>query len=130
MERRLSEIYYSTGGYWKGYAAIGKLVAKSWLEKQELWQIYLPPPKYIPRVHWVVDRPNYIQHVDLLYLSNDTQVQGEVQITFKYALVVVDVSSRYVDAEALLNKFSARVARAFERIYSRRLTYPKTLIGR
>ena len=67
MERRLSEIYYSTGGYWKGYAAIGKLAArtgvaeddaKTWLEKQALRQIYLPPPKYVPRAYWTVDRTN------------------------------------------------------------------------
>ena len=42
--------------------------------------------------------------------------------------MVVDVASRYVDAEALPNKYAASVARAFERIYSRRLTYPKTLM--
>ena len=65
-----------------------------------------------------------MHHADLLYLTNDTQ--GE--ITFKYALVVVDVASRYVDAEAIPNKYAACVARAFERIYSRRLTYPKTLM--
>ena len=71
-----------------------------------------------------MDRPNYIHHADLLYLTNDTL--GE--ITFKYALVVVDVASRYVDAEALPNKYAANLARAFERIYSRRLSYPKTLM--
>ena len=121
MDRRLSEIYYSTGGYWKGYTAIGKLAtragvseddAKTWLEKQALWQIYLPPPKYIPRYHWIVDKPNYIHLADLLYLTHDTQSE----IFFIYALVVVDVSSRYVDAEALPNKYAVSVARAFERI--------------
>jgi len=52
---KLSKIYYSTDEYWKGYAAISKLaeaanvsesVAKDWLQRQALWQIYLPPPKY------------------------------------------------------------------------------------
>ena len=28
-----------------------------WLEKQAIWQIYLPAPKYIPRPHWTVDKP-------------------------------------------------------------------------
>ena len=60
----LSKIYYSTQGYWKGYAAITKLAkeanvseeeAEGWLEKQALWEIYLPPPKYIPIRHWSVD---------------------------------------------------------------------------
>ena len=48
---KLSKLYYSTIGYWKGYAATSKLAdaanvseneAKVWLEKQALWQIYLP----------------------------------------------------------------------------------------
>ena len=133
MERRLSNIYYSTGGCWKGYAAIPKLAerarvaeadAREWLEKQALWQIYLQPPKNIQRGHWTVDKPNVIHHADLSYLTHDDV--GE--ITFKYALVVVDVASRYVDAEALPNRYAASVAQAFERIYSRRLTYPQTLM--
>ena len=46
---KLLKLYYSTNGYWKGYAAISKLAdaakvsednAKDWLEKQALWQIY------------------------------------------------------------------------------------------
>ena len=52
-ERILSKVYYSTDGYWKGYAAIPKLAekanvnedkAKEWLEKQALCKsIYQPP---------------------------------------------------------------------------------------
>ena len=51
-------IYCSTKGYWKGFSAVSKLAsaakireeeARKWLEKQALWQIYLPAPKYIPR---------------------------------------------------------------------------------
>ena len=47
MEKKLSEIYYSSQGYWKGYTAVEKLVehakvsedlAREWLEKQALWQ--------------------------------------------------------------------------------------------
>ena len=62
----LSKIYYSPGGYWKGYSAFSKLAdaagvseneAKEWLKKQALWQIYLPSPRYIPRPHWTVDKP-------------------------------------------------------------------------
>ena len=57
----LPKIYYSPGGYWKGYSAFSKLAdaagvseneAKEWLKKQALWQIYLPSPRYIPRPHW------------------------------------------------------------------------------
>ena len=121
-------------GYWKGYDTIAKManaakvslsVSKGWLEKQALWKIYLPAsPKYIPRPHRAVNKPNYIHQADLLFLTYDTVRRK----TYKYALLVVDVASRYVDAEALTSKDSSRVAKAFERIYSRNLTYPHTVI--
>ena len=56
MDVKLSKIYYSPQGYWKGLAAVKKLataanvsedVAKRWLTNQALWQIYLPAPRHI-----------------------------------------------------------------------------------
>ena len=50
MDAKLAKIYYSPQGYWKGVSAIKKLadatkvpenVAKQWLYKQAIWQIYL-----------------------------------------------------------------------------------------
>ena len=102
----MEQVYYSVKGYWKGYAAIGKLAkeagvsekdAKEWLEKQALWQIYLPIPDYIPRPRWTVSKPNQVHQADLLFLPHDT-IRGRV---YRYALVVIDVASRYKDAEAL-----------------------------
>jgi len=101
-----------------------KLKQKNWLEKQALWQIYLPPPKYIPRPHWVVDKPNEIHQADLLFLPHDKVGRK----TYRYALVVIDVATRYKDAEALTSKESQEVAKALEKIYSRKLKFPKTLI--
>ena len=58
MDAKLSKIYYSPKGYWKGLAAVKKPAAaakvaeeaaKKWLAEQALWQIYLPAPRYIPR---------------------------------------------------------------------------------
>ena len=95
--------------------------AKEWLEKQALWQIYLPAPKYIPRPHWRVDKANKIHQADLLFLPHDTYRKK----TYKYALVVVDIASRYKDAEALFTKESSEVAKAFEKIYSRKLKWPE-----
>ena len=129
----LRKIYYSTEDYWKGYSAVSKLansakvsesVARDWLERQALWQIYLPPPKYVPRPHWSVDTPNKIHQADLLFLPHDRVGRK----TYRYALVVIDVASRYKDAEALTSKESQEVAKAFEKIYSRKLNWPKTLI--
>ena len=49
------------------------------------------------REHWTVDKPNEIHQADLLFLPHDTVRRK----TFKYALVVVDVASRYKDAETV-----------------------------
>ena len=130
---KLSKIYYSTNGYWKGYAAISKLAdaakaseneARKWLEKQALWQIYLTAPKYIPRPHWRVDKPNKIHQADLLFMPHDTYRKK----TYKYALVVIDIASKYKDAEALTSKESSEVAKAFEKIYSQKLKWPEILM--
>ena len=130
---KLSKLYYSTNGYWKGYTAISKLAdaakvseneAKKWLEKQALWQIYLPAPKYIPRPHWTLNKPNKIHQADLLFLPHDTYRKK----TYKYALVVTDFASRYKDPEALTTKESAEVTKAFEKIYSRKLKWTEILM--
>ena len=132
-ERILKKIYYSPEGYWKGYSAVSKLSnsanvseseAKDWLERQALWQIYLPPPKYLPRPHWSVSRVNEIHQADLLFLPHDKVGRK----TFRYALVVIDVASRYKDAEALTSKESQEVVKAFEKIYSRKLRWPKRIM--
>lgn len=128
-DKKLSNNYYSTNGYWKGYAAVDKLstvtgvnkeITKKWLEKQALWQIYLPRPKYIPRWHWNIEKVNQIHQADLLFLPHDKK--------YKYALVVVDVASRYTDAEPLKSKYASEVAAAFGKIYSRKLRKPETII--
>ena len=130
---RLSKVYYCTKGYWKGNAAIGKLSkeagvseqdAKEWLEKQALWQIYLAPPDYIPRPRWTVSKPNQVHQADLLFLPHDT-IRGT---TYRYALVVIDVASRYKDAEALSTKDSGEISKCFSKIYSRRLSWPGVLV--
>ena len=133
LSASLSKIYYSPGGYWKGYSAFSKLAdaagvseneAKEWLKKQALWQIYFPYPRYIPRPHLTVDKPNEIHQADLLFLPHDTVRRK----TFKYALVVIDVASRYKDAEPLTSKESSEVAKSFEKIYSRKLKWPERII--
>ena len=129
----MKRVYYSAKGYWKGYAAIQKLSkeagvseddAKKWLEKQVLWQIYLAPPEYIPRPRWTVSKPNQVHQADLLFLPHDTFGRK----TYRYALVVIDVASRYKDVEALTSKESSEIARCFVKIYSRRLSWPDTLV--
>ena len=56
---------------------------------------------------------------DLLFLPYDTVEVGKVNKTYKYALTVADVGTRYREAEPLTSKDSIEVVQAFETIYSR-----------
>ena len=132
--KKLERIYYSPKGYWRGFSAIKRLSAaakvseeeaKSWLKKQAIWQIYLPAPKYIPRPKFDIRIPNEVHQADLLFLPHDRLPRGRK--TYKYALTVVDVASRYKEAEPLTTKESAEVAKAFSNIYKRVLKWPKLL---
>ena len=122
--KKLSKIYYSPQGYWRGIAAIKKLasaagvseqVAKNWLKKQAMWQIYLPAPKYIPRPKFNITVPNQTHQADLLFLPHD-RIGRKL---YKYALTVVDVASRFKEAQPLTSKNSEEVAKAFTSIYKR-----------
>jgi hypothetical protein len=96
------------------------------VKKQAMWQIYLPAPKYIPRPKFDIVIPNEAHQSDLLFLPHDRLPRGRK--IFKYALTVVDVASRYKEAEPLTSKESGEVAKAFSNIYKRGpLTWPKLL---
>ncbi|MCU7879579.1 MAG: DDE-type integrase/transposase/recombinase, partial [Candidatus Thiodiazotropha sp. (ex Lucinoma aequizonata)] len=98
--------------------------AKAWLKKQALWQINLPAPRHIPRPKFDVSTPNEVHQADLLFLPHDRVGRK----TFRYALTVVDVASRYKEAEPLTSKTAAEVADALTRIYRRGpLKWPKLL---
>ena len=137
MDKKFEQIYYSDDGYWRGKSEINKLSkasgstkedAKRWLLKQPLYQIYLPPPKYIPRPNASLSlfaKPNDIHQADILYLPHD---KFKTRM-YKYALNTVDVASRYKGSYQLSTKNSKEVAQAFQWIYENTLlTYPKTLI--
>ena len=131
--KKLSRIYYSPKGFWKGLPAVKKLSqesrvsedkAKLWLMKQAIWQIYLPAPRgNIPRPSFDIDYPNAVHQADLLFLPHDTKGRK----IFKYALTVVDVASRFKAAEPLTSKDSTEVSKAFRKIYKGPLKWPKIL---
>ena len=86
MDAKLSNIYYSPKGYWKGLAAIKQLAkearvseeaVRAWLTKQALWQVYLPGPRYIPRPKFDVSLPNTVHQADLLFLPHDKLPRGK-----------------------------------------------------
>ena len=137
MDKKFNQIYYSDDGYWRGKIVIQRLAkasgstkeeAERWLLKQPLYQIYLPPPKYIPRPNASISlfaKPNDIHQADILYLPHDRYEKR----LYKYALNIVDVASRYKGSYQLTTKNSKEVSQAFQWIYENTpLTYPKTLI--
>ena len=70
-------------------------------------------------------KPNDIHQADILYLPHDKFKKK----TYKYALNIVDVASRYKGSYQLATKNSKEVAQAFQWIYENTsLTYPKRLI--
>ena len=79
--------------------------AKDGLKKQAIWEIYLPVPRQIPRPKFDVAVPNEVNQADLLFLPHD-RVRRK---TFRYVLTVVDVASRYKEAEPLTSKTAAEV---------------------
>jgi transposase InsO family protein len=133
MEDKLRKIFYSPRGYWRGKSAITKLAeaanvprkaAKTWLEKQAIWQIYLPPPKRIRRPIFDENRPNAVHQADILFLPHD-KINNR---TFKYALTIIDVASRYKEAEPLPDKKASTVSQALRKIYKRSpLKWPNLL---
>ena len=71
-------------------------------------------------------KPNDIHQADILYLPHDKFKKK----TYKYALNVIDVASRYKGSHQLITKNAKEVAQAFQWIYENTpLTYPKTLIA-
>ena len=132
LSARLASIYYSPKGYWEGIAAIQNLsatekvsenVARGWLKKQAIWQIYLPATRHIPP-KFDIATPNGVHQADLLFLPHD-----KVRLkTYNYALTVVDIASRFKAAEPLATKEAKAVAEALSRIYRRGpLKWPKLL---
>ena len=125
MDKKFKQIYYSDGGYWRGKSAVQKLVkasgstkeeAERWLLKQPLYQIYLPAPKYVPRPNASMSlfaKLNDIHQSDLLSLPHDKFKKK----TYKYALNIVDVASRYKGSYQLTSKYAKEVAQAFQWIY-------------
>jgi len=59
--------------------------------------------------------PNAVHQADLCFLPHNKLPSGCK--VYKYALIVVDVTSRYKEAEPLTLKDSAEVVKAFQSIY-------------
>ena len=89
-----------------------KMLLKTGWRSKLFVQIYLPAPQYIPRPKFDVPVPNKVHQADLLYLPHDLPPRSRE--TFKYALTVVDVASRFKEAEPLTTKEAREVVAALE----------------
>lgn len=127
----LKQYYYSPSGYQKGISAARKLHQRfpkisikdiqHWLNRQPVYQIYKPKPKNIKFPHYDQDKPNNTHQADLLFLTHDKK--------FKYALTVIDIASRYKEAEPLKTKRASEVSEAIQRIYDRSpLDFPERIM--
>jgi len=123
MDSKLTKIYNSPKGYWKGIAAIKKLAeaakvseetTKQWLIKQALADVVLHT---FLALKFDVSSTKPVHQADLLFLPHDKLPRGRK--VYKYALTVVGVASRYKEADPLTSKDTAEVAKAFESIYKR-----------
>ena len=134
MESKLSKIFYSPQGYWKGLAAVKKLstVAKVSEEAAKNGSLNKPFCKCISQHHATSLGQSLMSHCPMqcikqtFFLPHDKLPHGRK--VYKYALTVVDVASRYKAAEPLTSKESDEVSKAFQRIYKRGpLKWPQLL---
>ena len=132
-EEKLYQAYYEPDRLWTGSKTMEELHKitsmlkkdiKSWLAKQALWQVHIPPPKEIHHPHYDVTKPSEQHQFDLLYMPHNL-FEGN---TYKYILTGIDIASRYKVARPLRTKKSSEVAFVLEAIYKKGggLNYPKT----
>ena len=93
-----SDKYYRSFG-------LDRTVPRSFLQKQELNQIYAMPKKEPPKIapHFYNFEKNHTHQADILFLPNDKEKKKRSKgLIYAYALVVVDVASGATDSEPLL----------------------------
>ena len=105
--------------------SMSKKDIKSWLAKQELWQVYTPPPKKINHRHYDVRKPNEQHQFDLVHMPHNF-FEGN---TCKYLLSDIDIASRYRVGKPLTTKKPSKVAFVLGAIYKKdgAFKYPKLL---
>ena len=123
-EEKLYQAYYQPDRLWTGGKAVKELHnitsmsrkdIRSWLAKQALWQVHIPPPKEINHPHYDVTKPNEQHQFDLRYMPHIVFEGNKCN----YILTGIDVVSRYKVARPLRTKKSSKVAFVLEAIYKK-----------
>ena len=133
-EEKLYQAYYEPDRLWTGGKAIKELHKitsmskkdiKSWLAKQALWQVHIPPSKEINHPHDDVTKPNDQPQVDVLYMLHNV-FEGK---TYKYILTGIDVASSDKFVRPLKTKKSTELAFVLESVYKKGgvLKYPREI---
>ena len=127
----MDRLYYQPNHLWKGKAAVKKLaelngekpkVVKQWLSRQAFWQVHLPAPKRVDRLHYQVTIPNDMHQFAMLYMPLDTLYGNK----YKYILAGIDAASRFKVARLLRTKQARDMAEMIADIYKvGPLTYSK-----
>ena len=131
-QEKLYQAYYPPDRLWTGAKAIRELYKitsmswkdiGSWLAKQALWQLHIPPPQEINHPHYNVTKPKKQHQFDLLYMSQNVFERN----TYKYALIGIDVAWRYKISRVYRTKQSREVAFVLKSIYKKDgvFKYPK-----
>src|SRR4051812_2323774 len=99
----LQKIYYQPSGYQRTAKKLHEASLKAgfdftlnemrdWLEKQAIYQIHKPRPRYIPRASFSsITTPNKVHQADVLY----TRHIKSGRTIYLFYLNLVDVASRY-----------------------------------
>ena len=122
--KKLYGVYYQPDRLWTGGKAIKELHkitsmsrkdVKSWLAKQALWQVHIPPRKETHQPQCNVTKPNEQHQFDLLYMRHIV-FEGN---TYNYILTDVDVASRYKVPRPLRTKKLSKITFVLEEIYKK-----------
>ena len=129
----LRKRYYADGGF-QGVSALhthlpkgaaSKARISKWISQQDVGRYMQSPPPRATFAHFDEDKPDSIHQADLLFLPHDKVGR----VTYKYALTLVDIASRFKAARPLTSKRADEVAKAFANIYrTGPLSWPKTLM--
>ena len=122
----LQKIYYLPSGYQRTSKKLYEASQKTgfdftldeinnWLERQVIYQIHKPRPKFIPYASFNnITVPMEVIQADILYLPHDNI--GDT--TYMFCLTVIDIASRYKGAIPINSLSSTIVANAFEKLFN------------
>ena len=124
-EIALQKLYYRPEGYYRTVVKMHNACKeagynfslndiKEWLEKQILYLIHKPRPRFIQYASF-----NGIQNLNEMHQSDLTPMPHDKigNRVFKYRLVIKDVATRNRKSYALTNKSASTVAKAIKKIY-------------